>query len=57
MRRPHTSWIVRRNYGSGDVVAIEPNREFEHVFEGGKDPYQEALEFAAAELRKDLEDD
>lgn len=45
-----TNWRVVR-YRGGDIVAIEPNREFEHTFEGGVDPFQEALEYAAKQLR------
>jgi hypothetical protein len=33
-------------------LAIEPNREYEHVFEGGSDPYWDAVEYAAKELRE-----
>lgn len=52
--RPHTNWIVRRD---GDtVIAVEPSREHENVFDGGDDPFMVALEFAAAQLRKELDD-
>ncbi len=37
---------------AGQVVAIEPNREFEHVFEGGSDDYWAAVEYAAKQLRE-----
>lgn len=47
--RQRTNWKVSCEHG--EVVAIEPNREFEHVFEGGKDPLMEALEYAAKQLR------
>ncbi len=50
-RRQRTNWRVRTEFG--ETLAIEPDREFEHVF-GGPDPFTEALEFAAAELRKEL---
>ena len=55
MRSPHTNWIVQRH---GDtVIAVEPSREYENTFEGGEDPFQAALEYAAAELRKELDDE
>jgi len=46
-----TNWRVR-HYDTGEIVAVEPNRDFEHTFDGGDDPFMAALEFAAAELRK-----
>lgn len=51
MRGPQqrTNWKVRVE--RGEVLAIEPNREFEHTFEGGSDPFMEALEYAAKQLR------
>lgn len=33
------------------VLALEPGRDFEQVFEGGLDPFWEAVEYAAACLR------
>lgn len=36
-----------------EVVAVEPNREFEHVFEGGPDPFWAAVEYAAKQLREE----
>lgn len=42
------NWLVRRE--DGEVIAVEPERVFEHVFTGD-DPFSEALEFAAAQLR------
>lgn len=53
--QPHgcTNWMVRRD--GGDVVAVEPDREHEHVFEGGLDDFGAALNFAAAELRKEMD--
>lgn len=47
--RERTNWRVKTE--RGEVLAIEPNREFEHTFEGGKDPFMEALEYAAKQLR------
>lgn len=44
-----TNWRVKTE--RGEVLAIEPNREFEHTFEGGSDPFMEALEYAAKQLR------
>lgn len=46
------NWRVLRYRGDGDVVAIEPNRDYEHVFEGGRDPYWEAVQYAAKRLRE-----
>jgi hypothetical protein len=48
-QRNRTNWRVSRE--DGEVIAVEPNRDFEHVFEGGADPFMEALEFAAKQLR------
>jgi len=45
-----TNWRVKME--AGEVLAIEPNREFEHTFEGGADPFMEALEYAAKQLRE-----
>lgn len=47
--RQRTNWRVKSE--AGEVLAIEPNREFEHTFEGGSDPFMEALEYAAKQLR------
>ena len=49
-RRVKTNWRVTCD--RGDVVAIEPNREFESVFEGGDDPFMDALEYAAKKIRE-----
>jgi len=46
--------MVRRE--AGEVLAVEPNREYEHVFEGD-DPYTAALMYAAKQLRKELAGD
>lgn len=46
-----TNWRVHRTK-DGDIVAVEPNREFESVFDGGKDPFMEALEYAAKKIRE-----
>lgn len=45
------NWLVRRE--RGDILAVEPNGDYEHVFTGGPDPFGEALKFAAARLRKE----
>lgn len=52
VRQAHqrTNWRV--GIHDGEVVAIEPSRDFEHVFNGGGDPFQEALEYAAKQLRE-----
>lgn len=39
------------------MIAVEPNREYEHTFDGYADNFQKALEFAAAELRRELAGD
>lgn len=36
----------------GQVLAIEPGKDFEHVFEGGVDPYWTAVEFAASRIKE-----
>lgn len=48
-QRNRTNWRV--SVEGGEVIAVEPNRDFEHVFQGGPDPFMEALEFAAERLR------
>lgn len=52
VRQAHqrTNWRV--GVSGGEVIAVEPNREFEHVFDGGGDPFMEALEYAAKQLRE-----
>lgn len=59
-RRPirTTSGINWRilNLDNGKVLALEPGREYENIFEGGPDPFWEAVEFAANELRKEQMD-
>lgn len=47
-----TNWLVRLE--EGEVVAIEPNREYEHTFTGGSDPFWDAVKFAASCLRKEM---
>lgn len=47
--REKGNWRVRSE--RGEVVAIEPDREHEHVFEGA-DPFMDALEYAAKQLRE-----
>lgn len=34
------------------IVAVEPDREHEHVFEGGDDPFWTAVEYVAKRLRE-----
>jgi hypothetical protein len=48
--RQKVNWRVRSE--RGEVVAIEPNRDYEHVFEGGDDDFMAALEYAAKQLRE-----
>lgn len=45
------NWRVRRE--DGDVLAIEPDGVYEHVFDGD-DPWLDALIFAAEQLRKEM---
>jgi hypothetical protein len=47
--RVKSNWRVRSE--AGEVLAIEPDREHEHVFEGS-DPFMDALEYAAKQLRE-----
>lgn len=48
--RDRVNWRVKTE--DGEVLAIEPDREHEHVFEGGADPLMAAIEFAAKRLRE-----
>jgi hypothetical protein len=56
--QPHgganANWAVRRD--GGEIVAIEPNEDYEHTFAGGDDPFGVALEFAAKKLREERGD-
>ena len=49
--REKLNWRVLCHHG--EVVAVEPDREFEHVFEGGADPFWQAVEYAAKQLREE----
>lgn len=50
-REQRTNWRVN-TLPNGEIVAVEPNREFEHVFEDDfADPLMAALEYAAKQLR------
>lgn len=51
MRKPRTKVNWRVGTQAGEVVAIEPNRDFEHVFEGD-DPFMAAIEYAAKQIRE-----
>lgn len=51
VRQPNKRVNWRVHSERGEVVAVEPNRDFEHVFDGD-DPFQAALEFAAKQLRE-----
>jgi hypothetical protein len=53
--REHTNWRVRTEFG--EVIAIEPNREYEHVFTDNADDFMTALEYAAKQLREGSADD
>lgn len=48
--REKLNWRVQSE--GGEVIAVEPDLKHEHVFEGGADPFQEALEYAAKQLRE-----
>lgn len=49
-RKVSLNWRVVIEHGQ--VLAIEPGKDFEHVFEGGVDPYGQALEFAASKIKE-----
>lgn len=49
--RIDTNWRIKQ-LSPDRVLALEPGRSYENIFEGGDDPLWEALTFAAAELRK-----
>lgn len=49
-QRDKRNWRVETS--SGEVVAVEPERTHEHVFQGGDDPFWQAVEFAAKQLRE-----
>lgn len=48
------NWRVKVIDG-GQVIAKEPGREHEQVFEGGPDPFWDAVTFAAACLRGEVD--
>lgn len=50
-RATKTNWRIQR-YGPREVVAIEPDREYETPFYG-EGAFWAAVEHAAAELKKD----
>jgi len=54
-RRCEKNWRVKTT--DEGVLALEPGRDFEQVFEGGADPFWSAVEYAAARLRGDVPDD
>lgn len=54
MSRLDHNWRVK-TIDTGQVLALEPGREHEQVFEGGPDPFWEAVTFAAACLRGDTD--
>ena len=49
-RKVSLNWRV--TVERGQVLAIEPDKDFEHVFEGGGDPFWAAVEFAAAQIKE-----
>lgn len=49
--RLDTNWRVKL-ISPTRVLALEPGREYENIFEGGDDPFWEAVMFAASEIRK-----
>lgn len=51
VRKPRDKVNWRVGTQAGEVVAIEPNRDFEHVFEGD-DPFMAAIEYAAKQIRE-----
>lgn len=54
VHKPHTTHNWRVISRGKQAIAIEPNKEFENIFEGGDDPLLAALEYAAAELKKGM---
>lgn len=48
-------WQVRRI--GGTVVATDPEGEYVCEFTGGMDPYGDAVEYAAEQLRKEFADE
>lgn len=52
MRKPRDKVNWRVGTQDGEVVAVEPNRDFEQVFDGGPDPFWDAVEFAAKKIRE-----
>lgn len=52
MRKPRDKVNWRVGTDGGDVVAVEPNRDYEHVFDGQEDPFMAALEYAAKQIRE-----
>lgn len=53
--RVENNWRVKQ-LSPTLVLALEPGREYENLFEGGDDPYWEAVTHAAAELRKSCDE-
>lgn len=49
-RKVSLNWRVVVEHGQ--VLAIEPGKDFEHVFEGGIDDYWTAVEFAASQIKE-----
>lgn len=49
--RLDTNWRVKM-ISPTRVLALEPGREYENIFEGGTDPFWDAVTFAASEIRK-----
>lgn len=48
--RLENNWRIVRTE-DGEVLALEPGRDFEQTFEGGPDPFWDAVEYAARCLR------
>ena len=54
LRKPHTNWIV--HYDGERAIVVGPSQLWGKVFSSGDDPFQAAIEYAAAELRKEQGD-
>ena len=55
-QRLENNWRIKHT-DDGEILALEPGREHEQVFEGGDDPYWDAVQFAAKCLRGEQEPD
>ncbi|URC18181.1 hypothetical protein SEA_ZENTENO07_80 [Mycobacterium phage Zenteno07] len=52
--RVEKNWRIVRTE-DGELLALEPGRDYEQTFEGGPDPFWDAVEYAAACLRGEVD--